>query len=208
MSRIKRLEEFQEINEDFSLNGILSSILPALGSGFTKTIKQKIVASLMETIGIKPDSVLSVLLQEFVDQLPVADIPGIITGEKGGAEYFAPKLAAFVQETVQRKGMDTFAEKLGIDPNSGWLYPILRETLQTQIGKENLTKFFLTLFNASKTNVGKSAVELLDPYHKEKLASELNKKMDDKKTEPGKEEESFLGNLLSGMMGQSSWHNK
>lgn len=206
MPRIQKLEDFQSVNEGFDLSSILSSILPALGSGFTKTIKQKIVATLVGTIGIKPDSTLSVLLQEFVDQLPITDLPGIMSGEKGGAEYFAPKLAAFVQETVQRKGMDTFAEKLGIDTNKGWLYPILRETLQTQIGMENLTKFFLTLFEASKSNVGKSAMDALDPYHKEQISSAVSKKMETYKPASQKtgEDDSFLGNLLSGIMGKRS----
>ena len=204
MSKIKRLDEF--VNEDWSLTGILSSVLPSLGTGFTKTVKQKLAASLMDVIGIKPDTMLSTLLQEFVDQIPVADIPEIISGEKGGAEYFAPKMAAFVQETVQRKGMDTFAEKLGIDPNNGWLYPILRETLQGEIGKEKLTKFFLSLFDSSKENIGDSAVKMLDPYNREKITNALKKKTKENSSPlEMKKDDGFLSNLLSGMVDPNTW---
>jgi hypothetical protein len=174
MSRIKSFEDFS-INEDFSLQGLLSSVLPALGGGFMKEVKQKIAASLLERLGIDEGSELSVLVQEFVDSIPVSDIPGIATGENINAKYFAPKFAQFLQEYVQRRGLDNIAAKFGVNPN-GWIYGILRETLQTQLGKEKLTNFFLSAFGAGP-NIGHEALKNLSPEEKDKFSDALNKRI-------------------------------
>lgn len=175
MSRVKKFEEFSSVNEEFSfdsLKNFLGGLLPSLGSGFTKTLKQKLAAVILEKFGIEENSELSIIVQEFVDQIPPTDIPGIISGEKATPEYFAPRMAGFVQEYVQRKGLDTIATKLGIKP-TGWIYSTLRETLQEQIGKERLTKFFLQLFGSETAGIGKEALMGLDPKSKEMFSSAL-----------------------------------
>jgi len=175
MQRIKDFDSFS-VNEDlnFNLSGILSKVLPVLGTGFTKTVKQKFAAILLEKLGIMENTMLSGLVQEFVDQIPVSDIPGIITGDNINAEYFAPKFAGFLQEFVQRKGLDTIATQIGIKPD-GWIYSILRESLQTQIGKEKLTKFFLSAFGGD--NIGQSALSQLDPSDKNRFSDALSQRI-------------------------------
>jgi hypothetical protein len=174
MARIKRFQDFS-LNEDFSLQGLLSSVLPALGGGFMKQVKQKIAANILEALGIDEGSELSVLVQEFVDSIPVSDIPGIATGENINAKYFAPKFAQFLQEYVQRRGLDNIAAKFGINPN-GWIYGTLRETLQTQLGKEKLTNFFLSAFGESP-HIGHSALSSLSGEEKQKFSDALNKRI-------------------------------
>jgi hypothetical protein len=181
MSKIKKLEEFQ-LNEDFSLSnignslmGLVGKVIPVLGGGFVKTIKQKITAIILEKVGIKEKSTLSVLVQEFVDQIPPSDLPGILTGEKANAEYLAPKMAAFLQEFIQRKGLDSLAEQMGIE-TTGWLYSTIRESIQGEIGKEKLTKLFLNLFG-SMPHVGGTAINSLDPADKSKFEDALNQRL-------------------------------
>jgi hypothetical protein len=218
MSKIKKLEEF-ELNEDFSLSNIGNSImglvgkaLPVLGGGFVKTIKQKITAIILEKVGIKEKSTLSVLVQEFVDQIPPADLPGILTGEKANAEYLAPKMAAFLQEFIQRKGLDSLAEQMGIE-TTGWLYSTIRESIQGEIGKEKLTKLFLSLFG-SMPHVGSTAINSLDPADKGKFSDALNQRLSTSQTvspatspasstESGSQSpiSSFFSGLLTGARG-------
>ena len=208
MERIKKLKDFS-LNEDFSLSGLLSSVLPSLGQGFIKTLKQKIVGSLLDKFGILEDSTLSVLVQEFVDTIPVADIPKIITGDNVNVEYFAPKLAEFVQDTVQRKGLDTIAKGIGIDP-TGWIYSTIRNTIQGQMGKEKLTKFFLEVLGG-EDSVGQSALMDLDPKSKDSLNQIIRKKYSLKGSSQGEKniksgdgsKPSFWDSLLGGMVAGS-----
>lgn len=211
MSRVKKFEEFSSVNEEFSLGGVkdfLGGLLPSLGSGFTKTLKQKLAAVILEKFGIEENSELSVIVQEFVDQIPPTDIPGIISGEKATPEYFAPRMAGFVQEYVQRKGLDNIAAKIGIN-TTGWIYSTLRETLQDQIGKEKLTKLFLELFGAETSVIGKEALMGLDPKSKEMFSSALNQRASQgyykssgiKQTSSGsKSDFGGLGDFFSGLL--------
>jgi hypothetical protein len=204
MSRIKRLEDFESVNEGALdwLGGLFSKALPYLGSGVAKTVKQKIAEALVAKIGILPDSNLSVLVQEFVDAIPIADIPGIISGEKATPEYFAPKLAEFLQEFVQRKGLDGIVSGWGVDPK-GWLYSIIREMLQEQMGKERLTEFFLWLFgkgNALK-GIGAESLKNLPAGDKEKFSNELEKvagKEYSQNRTGTKEDKGFLDRIFGG----------
>jgi len=218
MARVKKFEEFSSVNEEFSLDSVknfLGGLLPSLGSGFTKTLKQKLAAVILEKFGIEENSELSVIVQEFVDQIPPTDIPGIISGEKATPEYFAPRMAGFVQEYVQRKGLDNIAAKLGIS-TTGWIYSTLRETLQEQIGKEKLTKFFLDLFGAETSVIGKEALMGLDPKSKEMFSSAINQRASQgyskpsgiKQTSSGSKSDwggfgDFFGGLLQGAKNQS-----
>ena len=49
MTKIVKLNEFEEVNENLTMGEILfGKVLPFLGEGFIKTLKQKIAAILME----------------------------------------------------------------------------------------------------------------------------------------------------------------
>lgn len=171
MTKIVKLEEFQVIDESLSMGELLfGKVLPFMGEGFMKTLKQKIAAILMEKIGILEDSKFSIIIQELVDSIPVKDIPGLMTGEKANAEYLAPKLAQAVQEYIQRKGLDSLFEPFGIDPN-GWMASTIREGLQSEIGQDRLEAFFISALGGEKILSG--ALAKLDPSDKRAVDSAL-----------------------------------
>jgi hypothetical protein len=171
MTKIVKLDEFNHMNEDLSMGEILfGKVLPFMGEGFIKTLKQKIAATLMEKIGILEDSKFSIIIQELVDSIPVKDIPGLITGEKANAEYLAPKLAQACQEYIQRKGLDSLFEPFGIDPN-GWLASTVREGLQSELGQEKIEAFFIAALGGEKLLTG--ALSKLDPEDKRAVDSAL-----------------------------------
>lgn len=171
MSKIVKLNEFESTNENLTMGELLfGKVLPFMGEGFIKTLKQKIAAILMEKIGILEDSKFSIIIQELVDAIPAKDIPGLMTGEKANAEYLAPKLAQACQEYIQRKGLDSLFEPFGIDPN-GWLASTIREGLQSEIGQDKLEAFFISALGGEKLLTG--ALAKLDPKDKEAVNSAL-----------------------------------
>jgi hypothetical protein len=179
MSRIvKDFDAFsqnEKINEMWGLDdiqGMLGKILPTLGEGFTKTLKQKLSASLLEKFGIVPHSDMSAIVQELVDAVPASDLPEILAGKKTGGAYWAPIISQAVQEYVQRKGLDPIFSKIGINPE-GWMGSTLRESLQTQIGKEKLEKLISFAFDdvtaKDASSIGATALDSLDPAQKSKF---------------------------------------
>ena len=64
MTKIVKLDEFDHMNEELSMGEILfGKVLPFMGEGFIKTLKQKIAAILMEKIGILEDSKFSIIIE-------------------------------------------------------------------------------------------------------------------------------------------------
>lgn len=177
MQRILRLEEFKKdtnsLEENIDISGIISKVLPSLGTGFIKTLKQKLAAVLMEKIGVKENSNFSVIIQELVDSIEFSEMPGLITGENANAEFLAPRLAQAVQEYIQRKGMDSLIEPLGLEPN-GWMYSTIRESLQGELGKEKLTSFFMSAFSGK--SLAAETVASLSSKEKSKLKGEFLQK--------------------------------
>jgi hypothetical protein len=171
MTKIIKLNEFEEVNENLTMGEVLfGKVLPFLGEGFIKTLKQKIAAILMEKIGILEDSKFSIIIQELVDAIPAKDLPGLMTGEKANAEYLAPKLAQACQEYIQRKGLDSLFEPFGIDPN-GWLASTVREGIQSEIGQDKLEAFFVSALGGERLLTG--ALAKLDPEDKKAVDSAL-----------------------------------
>lgn len=201
---IKDFDSFKEdrVNEEFSLNNIgdfFGGIVTFAGEGLKKTIKQKIAASLMERLGVEENSTLSVLIQEVVDQIPVKDYPDLFTGEKANVEYLAPLMSKTIQEFIQRKGIDTLAQQLGIKVN-GWLYSTLREGLQSEKGREIVENMLISAFGGkdAKGSVARDAIASLDPKDKDQLADVVRKKADKfyGKTDSKEKEEGF-GDYIS-----------
>lgn len=187
MSRaVKNFDSFSEenrINEMWGIDdikGMLGKVIPTLGEGFSKTLKQKLAATLMKKFGILEKSDLSAIVQEIVDAVPVADIPDIISGNKTDSDYWAPIVAQAIQEFIQRKGIDPIFEKIGIDPN-GWIASTIRESMQTQLGKDKLKNLILFAFNGAvgkgkdAVSLGSSTLDSLDPEHKDQLTSAFSK---------------------------------
>jgi hypothetical protein len=171
--RIKKLDEYK-INEDFDIGSILSSIFPVLGSSFQDTIKTKIAATLLEKIGLVENSLLSSFFQEFVAEIPIADYSKILSGESD-ANYWAPKMTDFARRFVERKGIDTIAEKMGIKPD-GLAYTYFRNLILSKEGQQKMTSFFHQLIGSS--NIGQEAMSSLDPNDKNKLTDIISKRMD------------------------------
>lgn len=177
MQRILRLDEFKKdtrsLDENIDIYGILGKVIPSLGTGFIKTLKQKLAAVLMEKIGVKENSKFSIIIQELVDSIEFSEMPGLITGENANAEFLAPRLAQAVQEYIQRKGMDSLIEPFGLEPN-GWMYSTIRESLQGELGKEKLTAFFMSAF--SDEPIGAKTISSLSAKEKEAFKGEFLQK--------------------------------
>jgi hypothetical protein len=180
MSKLKKFEDFSSGSENIQeslfddLGGMLGKVIPFLGTGLTKTIKQKITASLLEKIGVKENSTFSTIIQEVVDSIELKEMPGLLTGENANADFLAPRLAQAVQEYIQRKGLDSLVVPLGVDPN-GWMYSTIRESLQGELGKEKLTNFFLGALGSD--SIGAEALSKLDPNSKDQLKDTLAQKL-------------------------------
>lgn len=180
MSKLKKFEDFSSSSENIQeslfddLGGMLGKVIPFLGPGVTKTIKQKIAATLLEKMGIKENSIFSTVIQEVVDSIELKEMPGLLTGENANADFLAPRLAQAVQEYIQRKGFDSLVVPLGVDPN-GVMYTILRESVQNKVGEERLTKFFLQVLGSD--SIGSEALSKLDPNSKEQIKDTLAQKL-------------------------------
>jgi hypothetical protein len=180
MSKIKKFEDFsydsEPIQEGFmdDVTGVIGKMIPLLGTGFIKTVKQKLAATLLEKLGILENSAASVIVQELVDSIEIKEMPGLLTGENANAEFLAPRLAQAVQEYIQRKGFDSLYVPFGIDPN-GWLASTIRESFQEEVGKERLTEFFLNALGGE--SVGKDVLNKLDPKSKEQFKDALTQQL-------------------------------
>jgi hypothetical protein len=212
MSNIKKFEDFpydpSPINEGFldDVTGIMGKIIPFLGTGFIKTIKQKLAATLLEKLGILENTAASTIVQELVDSIEVKEMPGLLTGENANAEFLAPRLAQAVQEYIQRKGFDSLYTPFGIDPN-GWLASTIREGFQEELGKEKLTNFFLKVLGSEP--IGKDLISKLDSKNKDKfkdaLSQQLAKEYPTKvKSSSGSGFMSSMGSFWDSLMGGSN----
>ncbi len=183
MSRIiKDFDSFSDnsVNEEFSWDGVgnfFTGLFGFAGEGLRKTIKQKVAAKLMEQLGVKENSNMSAIVQEVVDQIPVSDYPKLLTGENANVEYLAPILAKSLQEFIQRKGFDSLAVQMGIEPN-GWLYSTLREGLQSERGRMIIENALIEAFGgpSAKGSVGRDAISALDSSDKEELVNAARNK--------------------------------
>lgn len=181
MSRIiKDFDSFSdnEVNESLEdFGNFFTGLFGFAGEGLRKTIKQKVAAKLMEQIGVKENSNMSTIVQEVVDQIPVSDYPKLMTGENANVEYLAPILAKSLQEFIQRKGLDTLASQMGIEPN-GWLYSTLREGLQSERGRMIIENALVEAFGGpnAKGSVGRDAISDLDSSDKQELVDAARNK--------------------------------
>ena len=168
-NNIKNFNEYKASVVDESLLGdVAGKILPMLGRGFGGAIKEKIASFILSKIGIKPNTILSKITQEFVDALfkDMDDVTGVISGDNLNVEFLAPRIAEAIQEYIQNNGMVSLVAPFGVDTN-GWLYKIISEGLQGELGKENITKFILDAFEDNKIS-GNTISDLTKVIAKEK----------------------------------------
>ena len=205
---IKDFDSFskEQVNEEFSLKSVgdfLGGIASFAGAGLTKTIKQKIAASLMEKLGVEENSLFSTIIQEVVDKIEVKDYPGLFTGENANVEYLAPRMAKAIQELIQRKGLDGVAQQIGLKTD-GLLYSTIREGIQDSIqsgkGEKIIEDMIIAAFGGknAKGSVARDAISSLDPREKSQLTDAVKKNADKfyGKTDSKQSEEGF-GDYIS-----------
>ena len=132
--RVKSFEEFHsgELKEDssslFSFDFVGNLFSKGLDA-FSDVLKGKVIAFLMEKLGIGEGSIFSKLVQNFVETIPVGDYYAILFKGKASAPYLAPKAAQATLEFLQEKGVDTniLSEKQRNDMNELLKEPVIEE---------------------------------------------------------------------------------
>jgi hypothetical protein len=172
MTKLDTFETFsynrEAIDEDFNVLDLLGKAFSTLGEGVIKTIKQKFLAYILEKFGIKEESIMSTMLQQAFDSIPLADWPSIISGDDINLEYFAPVLAASIQGTIERKGFDGIATSIGIEPR-GLIYTTLVNSLVGELGKKKIEKAIMVAF--SDISKGAKIMDKLPPEDKDAVSS-------------------------------------
>ena len=150
-NNIKSFEDFksESVNENW-FSDSLSGLLGYAGNAFSDVLKGKASAYLLSFFGIGEQSIFSKLVQNFVEQIPVADLTKIIFAGKANSAYLAPKMADASIEFLTEKGLDGIAQDLGIEQD-GWIYRTISEMLTNQVRREDfrnsLEEFYLQAFN-------------------------------------------------------------
>lgn len=206
---VKDFDNFQSdsnIDEGFDFFDFMGKTFDLAGDALASTVKQKVVAVLMEKFGILENSLASEFLQQCVSAIPLADWPSILFGDKGDLKYFAPKMAEAIQFTIEKKGLDSIFKSFGVDSNGLLARTILNAIMQNE-SKEKIEKFILSLFGED-TNIGKEAIGLMDAKDKEILTSAMVKTAEqtpkfslEKGLKKYGEKNSDAAGILSGLLG-------
>lgn len=211
---IKTFSEFKQennlkVNEENS--GILDyvgNLFSSAGTGISDVIKGKAASYLMEFFGIGEQSIFSKLIQNFVEQIPVMDLFGIIFQGKGDAAYMAPKAADATIEFLTEKGLDGIAKDLKIEPD-GWIYRTISEMLSNQARRQDfrqmLVDFYTSAFNGFDPVDTDDFAKSLSPEEQRKFQNELkglNQRAEtDIDVETGGSSKNIISDFLSGLMG-------
>jgi hypothetical protein len=203
---VKNFDNFRsdsKVNEEFNFFDFLGKTWDIAGDALSSTVKQKVVAVLMEKFGILENSLASEFLQQVVSAIPVGDWPEILMGDKGDAKYFAPKMAEAIQFTVQKKGLDDIFKTFGFDSNGLIARTVLNAIMQNE-SKEKIENFILSLFG-EEANIGKEAMSALDQKERELLNNSMFKAAKEipnfnlKSGFGGKDSENQAAGILSGL---------
>jgi hypothetical protein len=196
----------EPIHEDFDIMGLLGKTIGYLGDGFIDTIKQKFAAMLMEKLGIREKSIASEFVQQVVSSIDMKEWPGILSGENDNKKFFIPKIAEAIQYTLERKGFEGIANSIGLE-SEGLIMRTLINTIQNKAtGKAKIEKFLFDLFGDE--NVGGNIISSLDSKDKQQFSDALSKAASKKVNyKPGSSNsdggESFIGNIMGGLLGGS-----
>lgn len=191
-------KESRRVNENYLNEGffdVLGSGLNFLVPGIINTIKQKVIAFILERFGIIEKSPLSKVVQEVVDEIDSSEYMGILTGKNLNSEFLIPKFSSAAVDFLQRTGFDGIAESVGIE-TGGFLYNSIRESIEERLSntgdlKKDIEKFLGSLLKNNEEDL----FSALDPT---KIVSDLpksdRKRAMDKLTSAGKKVSSELGN--------------
>lgn len=207
-NNIKSFEDFKssgvsDVNENW-----VSDLLGYAGGAFSDVLKGKASAYLMSFFGIGEQSIFSKLVQNFVEQIPIADLTKIIFAGKANSAYLAPKMADATIEFLSEKGLDGIAQDLHIEP-SGWIYRTLSEIISNQARRENfresLVRFYLQAFNGFESPDMDEFKNSLSPMETRSLERGLEdvarRSGGDIKIAPPEGGADLVTNFLSGLVG-------
>lgn len=212
IQKVQNFDEFtfkkiDEANDSFFSFDFLGNLFTEGFGAFSDVLKGKVIAYLMEYLGIAENTIFSKLVQNFVEQIEVKDYYGILFGDKKKASYFAPKAAEATIEFLTEKGVDGIAKDLGVTDTNGYLYRTISEMLTNQTKKAGFTKtlenFYLSLFGGLPQSSMDDFKKSLKPEEKAKLENDLVAKAKTKGIEVKKPEEknmmvnTFFDNLGS-----------
>jgi hypothetical protein len=193
---IKTFSEFKSENKHNVNEGVfdyLGNLVSSAGTGISDVIKGKAASYLMEFFGIGEKSILSKLVQNFVEQIPVMDLFGILFQGKANSAYLAPKAADATIEFLTEKGLDGIATDLKIETD-GWIYRTISEMLSNEARRKDFRQM-LDAEEFSKT---------LTPTEQRQFTAGLEgmaKKSGNDLEVPSGESKNVISDFLSGLLG-------
>jgi hypothetical protein len=213
---IKTFSEFKSSNTSEVNEGVLDylgNLVSSAGTGISDVIKGKAAAYLMKFFGISEKSILSKLVQNFVEQIPVMDLFGILFQGKANSAYLAPKAADATIEFLTEKGLDGIATDLEIETD-GWIYRTISEMLSNEARRKDfrqmLESFYLSAFNGFEAIGTEDFAKSLTPSEQKQFATGIEgmakKSGNDLDIQP-KETSNVINNFLSGLLGNGQSRN-
>lgn len=207
---IQTFSEFRASNNNSVNEGIFDTIgnlISSAGTGISDVIKGKAAAYLMDFFGIGEQSILSKLVQNFVEQIPVMDIFSILFQGKANSAYLAPKAADATIEFLTEKGLDGIAKDLKIETD-GWIYRTISEMLSNEARRKDfrqmLEDFYLSAFNGFQPIGTEEFTDSLSPSEKNKFSASLQNMAKDAGKDidvSTQEKPNLINSFLSGLMG-------
>ena len=208
-NKIKSFSDFKNSQEPSLNEAWYDGIFGSLGTGFSDVIKGKVSAYLLSFFGINEQSIFSKLVQNFVEQIPLADLTKIIFAGKVNSSYLAPKLADATIEFLTEKGLDGIAEDLKIEPD-GWIYRTISEMLsnraRTENFRETLVSLYMQAFNGFPPISTSDFTSSLSPSERSKVSSGIERVVKSKDIDVdtgGSDSGDLVNNFLSGLLGNS-----
>lgn len=210
IQKVQNFDEFtskkiNEANDSFFSFDFLGNLFTKGFDAFTDVLKGKVTAHIFEYLGIGEGSILSKLVQNFVETIPVKDYYAILFKSKISAPYLAPKAAQATIEFLTEMGVDGIAKNLGITDNNGYLYRTISEMLTNEVTKKDFSKklenFYLSMFGGLPETSVEDFQKSLNPQEKTKIENELAAKAKEKgiPTENPGEKNTMLNNFFSNL---------
>ena len=207
---IKTFSEYKSENKHNVNEGVfdyLGNLVSSAGTGISDVIKGKAASYLMEFFGIGEKSILSKLVQNFVEQIPVMDLFGILFQGKANSAYLAPKAADATIEFLTEKGLDGIATDLKIETD-GWIYRTISEMLSNEARRKDfrqmLEDFYLSAFNGFAPLDAEEFSKTLTPTEQRQFTAGLEgmaKKSGNDLEVPSGESKNVISDFLSGLLG-------
>jgi hypothetical protein len=159
----------------------------------------------MEYLGIGEGTILSKLVQNFVEQIGVKDYYAILFKSKMNARYLAPKAANATMEFLVEKGFGEVAKALGVTDTNGFIYRTIEEGLANEVTRKDFAKrlesFYLMLFGGVPEQSVEIFQQSLKPQEKTKLQNDLVTKAKSAgiKAEKPEEKNAMLTNFFANL---------